>query len=218
MLSTVSNLMTGVFGSRNQRLLKRYGSLVAAANALEAQLKRFERRAVARQDGRAQGALRGAEGPRRAAARGVRARPRGRATHAEDAALRRPVDRRHRAAPGQDRRDADRRGQDAGRDARGLLERADRQRRAHRDGQRVPRAARRGLDGARLPVPRARGRRDQEQSADRREAPRLRSRTSPTARTTSSASTICATTSRSVPRTACSASSSMRSSTRSTRS
>jgi hypothetical protein len=27
--------MVGVFGSRNQRLLKRYGSLVAAANALE---------------------------------------------------------------------------------------------------------------------------------------------------------------------------------------
>ncbi len=35
MLGTVSNLMTGVFGSRNQRLLKRYGVLVAAANALE---------------------------------------------------------------------------------------------------------------------------------------------------------------------------------------
>jgi preprotein translocase subunit SecA len=30
--------MTSVFGSRNQRLLKRYGSLVAAANALEASL------------------------------------------------------------------------------------------------------------------------------------------------------------------------------------
>src|SRR5262245_31922047 len=30
--------MTGVFGSRNQRLLKRYGSLVASANALEAGL------------------------------------------------------------------------------------------------------------------------------------------------------------------------------------
>ena len=27
--------MVGVFGSRNQRLIKRYGSLVAAANALE---------------------------------------------------------------------------------------------------------------------------------------------------------------------------------------
>jgi preprotein translocase subunit SecA len=37
-LSTVSNFMVGVFGSRNSRLLKRYGSLVAAANALEAGL------------------------------------------------------------------------------------------------------------------------------------------------------------------------------------
>jgi preprotein translocase subunit SecA len=37
-LSTVSNFMVGVFGSRNQRLIKRYGSLVAAANALEAGL------------------------------------------------------------------------------------------------------------------------------------------------------------------------------------
>src|SRR6185369_11164452 len=31
--------MTGVFGSRNQRLIKRYGSLVAATNALESNLK-----------------------------------------------------------------------------------------------------------------------------------------------------------------------------------
>src|SRR5262245_8115865 len=31
--------MTGVFGSRNQRLIKRYGSLVAAATALEPGLK-----------------------------------------------------------------------------------------------------------------------------------------------------------------------------------
>jgi preprotein translocase subunit SecA len=38
-LSTVSNFMVGVFGSRNQRLLKRYGTLVAAANALEDGLK-----------------------------------------------------------------------------------------------------------------------------------------------------------------------------------
>ena len=35
MLSSVSNFMVGLFGSRNQRLLKRYGVLVAAANALE---------------------------------------------------------------------------------------------------------------------------------------------------------------------------------------
>ena len=39
MLSTVSNFMVGVFGSRNHRLLKRYGTLVAAANALEDGLK-----------------------------------------------------------------------------------------------------------------------------------------------------------------------------------
>ena len=38
MLNTVSNFMIGVFGSRNQRLLKRYGSFVAAANAFEAGL------------------------------------------------------------------------------------------------------------------------------------------------------------------------------------
>jgi preprotein translocase subunit SecA len=37
-LSSVSRLMTSVFGSRNQRLLKRYGSFVAEANALEASL------------------------------------------------------------------------------------------------------------------------------------------------------------------------------------
>jgi preprotein translocase subunit SecA len=37
-LSSVSNFMVGVFGSRNQRLIKRYGSLVVAANALEASL------------------------------------------------------------------------------------------------------------------------------------------------------------------------------------
>jgi len=38
-LSSVSNFMVGVFGSRNQRLIKRYGSLVSAATALEPELK-----------------------------------------------------------------------------------------------------------------------------------------------------------------------------------
>jgi preprotein translocase subunit SecA len=41
LLNAVSNLMTGVFGSRNQRLLKRYGALVARANALEPSFKGF---------------------------------------------------------------------------------------------------------------------------------------------------------------------------------
>ena len=42
MLSTVSNFMVGVFGSRNHRLLKRYGTLVTAANALEDGLKALD--------------------------------------------------------------------------------------------------------------------------------------------------------------------------------
>ena len=51
--------------------------------------------------------------PRRAAARGLRGGARGGPAHARDAPLRRAAHRRHRAAPGQDRRDAHRRGQDA---------------------------------------------------------------------------------------------------------
>src|SRR5262245_37490790 len=42
----MSNLMVGVFGSRNQRLLKRYGSLVTAANALEAGLEKLSDEAL----------------------------------------------------------------------------------------------------------------------------------------------------------------------------
>ncbi len=46
MLSTVSSFMTGVFGSRNQRLLKRYGTFVAAANALESGIKDLDDEAL----------------------------------------------------------------------------------------------------------------------------------------------------------------------------
>ena len=52
----------------------------------------------------------------------------------------------------------------------------DRQGRARRHRQRIPGAARRRLDGARLPVPRPYGRRHQEQPADGREAAGLRRR------------------------------------------
>jgi preprotein translocase subunit SecA len=37
----LANLVTGVFGSRNQRLLKQYGAHVSAANALEAEFKKL---------------------------------------------------------------------------------------------------------------------------------------------------------------------------------
>jgi preprotein translocase subunit SecA len=45
-LQAVSNVMTGIFGSRNQRLLKRYGGLVAAANALEPRLQGLDDEAL----------------------------------------------------------------------------------------------------------------------------------------------------------------------------
>ena len=82
----------------------------------------------------------------------------------------------------------------------GVPQRARRQRRAHRHGQRLPRAARRRLDGPHLPVPRAHRRRqpvaDGAHATSRRPTPP----TSPTAPTTSSASTTCATTWCSRPR------------------
>ena len=89
---------------------------------------------------------------RRAAARGVRRGARGRQAHAAHAPLRRAAARRHGAAQRQDRGDAHRRGQDAGRDAARLPERAGRQGRAHRHGQRLPRQARRRVDGPDLPA------------------------------------------------------------------
>ena len=65
-------------------------------------------------------------------------------------ALRRAAHRRHRAAPGPDRRDGDRRGQDAGRHAAALPERAHRPRRAPGHGQQLPGPPRLAVDGPRL--------------------------------------------------------------------
>ena len=111
-----------------------------------------------------------------AAARGLRRRARGRQAHAADAPLRRAADRRHGAAQRQDRRDAHRRRQDAGRDAAGLPERARRQGRPRRHGQRLPRAARRRLDGPALPLPRPHRRRQPVADGARRQAGRVRRR------------------------------------------
>ena len=60
---------------------------------------------------------------------------------------------------GQDRRDEDGRRQDARRDAARLSERARRQGRPRRHGQRLPGAPRLGVDGPHLPLPRHDGRR-----------------------------------------------------------
>ena len=75
-----------------------------------------------------------------------------------------------------DRRDEDRRGQDADGDARRRAQRAARPRRPRRDGQRLPRPPRRRVDEPDLPPAGARRRRAAEHAADRREARLLRRR------------------------------------------
>ena len=118
-----------------------------------------------------------------------------------------------RPPPGQDRRDEDRRGQDARPDPGRRPQRARRPRRPRRHRQRLPRPARRAVDGPGLPLPRrcrvgiithdtslpVRARLpDHRRAADQPAAGARGARptrpTSPTARTTSSASTTCATT------------------------
>ena len=95
---------------------------------------------------------------------------------------------------GKHRRDEDRRGQDAGRDAAHLSQRARGQGRAPRHGERLPRHARRGVDGAALQLPRPVHRRGDSAAKRRRTRSTPTSATSATGRTTSSASTTCATT------------------------
>ena len=65
--------MTGVFGSRNQRLLKRYGSLVAATNALEPKLKGLSDEQLRAKTSSSRSATRREKDLDSAAARGVRA-------------------------------------------------------------------------------------------------------------------------------------------------
>ena len=96
--------------------------------------------------------------------------------HARDASLRRPDDRRHGAARRLDRRDEDRRGQDADGDPADLPQLAGRRQRPPRDGQRLPRAARRGVDEADLRRARRDRRRPAEHADLRGQAGRLRGR------------------------------------------
>src|SRR5579884_1544209 len=112
-------------------------------------------RGVPGADGRVPGAARRGRDPRRPPAARVCRGARGGAADDRASPLRRADGRRHRAPPGQDRRDEDRRGQDAGGDPPALPERARGPGRAPRHGQRLPRPARRAVDGARLPLPRA---------------------------------------------------------------
>ena len=147
-------LLTSIFGSRNDRLLKQYRQVVQKVNALEASFEQLSDTELRAKTDEFRQPRRRRRDARRAAARGVRRRARGEQADAEDAPLRRPADRRHGAARRQDRRDAHRRGQDADGDAAGLPQLARRQGRARRHRQRLPGAARRRMDGAALHLPR----------------------------------------------------------------
>ena len=169
-------LLTSIFGSRNDRLLKQYRNVVARDQRARTEVRGAQRRGAAGQDGRippARGQRRNA-GP--AAARGLRDGARGQQARAEDAPFRCPADGRHGAARRQDRRDAHRRGQDPDGDAAGLPEFAQRPRRPPGDGQRLPRAARRRVDGPALPVPRHERRRQPGADVARGKAGGLRRR------------------------------------------
>ncbi len=106
----------------------------------------------------------------------LRARARGGQAHDGDAPLRRPVDRRHGAPRRRDRRDADRRGQDAHRHPGGRAQFARRPGRPRRDRQRLPRPPRRDVDEADLRRARRHRRGAPEHAALRGQARRLRRR------------------------------------------
>ena len=134
-----------------------------------------ERRRAGPQDGGVQGAPRPGRDPRRPARGVLRRRPRGRLAGAGPAPLRRAAHGRHGAALRLDRRNEDRRGQDARLHPARLPQRPRRARRAHGDGQRVPGHPRLRVDGPGPPLARPDGRPHRlRHRRPRRQAGRLR--------------------------------------------
>ena len=157
----ISNILTRIFGSRNERLLKQYAQAVRQINALEPmRWRRCPTMRCATRPASSKGRVAAGETLDDGAAGGLRGGARGGQARAAHAPLRRAADRRHGAAQRQDRRDAHRRGQDARRHAARVSQCAHRQGRAHRHRQRLPRAARCRLDGPHLPLPRPDRRRE----------------------------------------------------------
>ena len=165
------SVMKRVFGSSNDRRLKGYRPKIAAINALEPEFEALSDEQLRAKTDEFRGRTQGRQDARRHLCARLRRRARSGQAHAEAAPFRRAADRRPGAARGRDRRDEDRRRQDAGRHLRRLSQRARRRRRARHHGQRLPRPPRLRLDGPDLQVPRPDGRRDRAR-ARRRPAPR----------------------------------------------
>ena len=187
-------LLTSIFGSRNDRLLKQYRhGVVKRSTRSKPTFEKLSDAELRAKTAEFRAARRRRRDARRAPARGLRRRARGVQARAGHAPLRRAADRRHRAAQRQDRRDAHRRGQDAGGHAavylnalagKGVHVVTVNDYLARRDAEWMGRLYRfLGLTvGVNVP------------QMERGEAGGLRAPTSPTAPTTSSASTTCATT------------------------
>ena len=109
-----------LFGSSNDRRVRKYQPRVDAINALEPELMQALRRRASRAHRGLQEGTRRGQDARRHPGAGVRDRARGGQARHRPAPFRRAADRRHDPARRPDRRDEDRRRQDAGRDARGL--------------------------------------------------------------------------------------------------
>ena len=156
----VDTVLAKVFGTRNEREIKVMLPAVAAVGELEPAM----RAAVGYRSGRQNHRIQGTNRPRRVARRpaggSLRGGPRGRPPRPQHAPFRRPVDRRHGAAQGQNRRNEDRRRQDAGRHPALLPQRARRQGRPRRHGQRLPGQTRLRMDGPPVQIPGPAGGRD----------------------------------------------------------
>ena len=113
-----------LFGSSNDRRIRTYRPRVDAINALEKELEQLSDEALRARTEEFKKQLADGATARRHPGPRFRHRARGRQAHARPAPFRRPADRRHGAARRQDRRDEDRRRQDAGRHAAGLSQRA----------------------------------------------------------------------------------------------
>ena len=147
------SFLTKVFGSKNEREVKRMQPAVDRINALEPAMKAMTDEELRTQTGRFRERVANGEplddllpeafaAVREASVRSLKMR------HFDVQLIGGMV-----LHEGQHRRDEDRRGQDPGRDAAGLSERAGRAGRARRHGQRLPRPARHRVDGQYLPVP-----------------------------------------------------------------
>ena len=155
---------------------KQYAKRVDRINSWEPELELLDDDELRQQaDGLRERARNGGVA-RRPAARDVRPGARGLAPPDGHAPLRRPDDRRHGAPLRLDRRDEDRRGQDADRHARRGAQRARRRGRPRRHRQRLPRPPRRRVDEPDLQRARPVRRRAAEHAALRGEARRLRGR------------------------------------------